>query len=235
MTFSGATPGSQTIKRSGLADQVIARVRSLIADDSYCVGDRLPSEGELSTLFGVGRSTIREAMRVLANRGLVVVRHGEGTFVASKTAQESLEERLGRADLADIYEARLFLELALSELAARRHDAEDIVAMRKQLEIRARAVDVGDVARYATADFAFHLAIAKAAKSPALFYVYESFVQTIEPLLSTAVTSEYIRAEDDRLHAALCQAIADGNVAQTRRLVRSHLQRSHEGVGKGLD
>jgi GntR family transcriptional repressor for pyruvate dehydrogenase complex len=226
---------SPTIKRSGLADQVIARVRAIIAEGTYRVGDRLPAEAELSEMFGVGRSTIREAMRVLSNRGLVQVRHGEGTFVTSRTALEPLEERLGRAVLNDIYEARSFLELALSELAARRRDAKDIAAMRKQLKLRAQAIRAGDVTAYAAADFAFHLAIARAAKSAALFDVYESFVETVQPLLKAATTSEYIRTEHDRLHAALCQAIANGNVTETRRLVRSHLNRSLKRVGKGLD
>jgi DNA-binding FadR family transcriptional regulator len=195
----------------------------------------MPSEAELSELFRVGRSTIREAMRVLSNRGLIQIRHGEGTFVASRMAQESFEERLGRAVLTDIYEARLFLELALAELAVRRRDAKDIAAMRKHLKKRAQAGSVGNVAGYAEADFAFHLAIARAAKSTALFDVYESFVQTVQPVLSAAITSIYIRAEDDRLHAALCQAIANGNMADARRLVRSHLEKSLEGLGKSLD
>jgi DNA-binding FadR family transcriptional regulator len=223
-----------TIKRSGLADQVIERIRGLVADGTYRVGDRLPSEGELGALFGVGRSTVREAVRVLASRGLVDVRHGEGTFVASYTLRESFEERLGRAALHDIYEVRLFLELALSELATQRRDARDIAAMRACLKKRAQAIRAGDVARYAEADFAFHLAVAKAAKNDALFDVYESFVRTVQPLLTAATTPEYIRAESDDLHAALCEAIAAGNETATRRLVRRHLKTSLKGLGAEL-
>jgi GntR family transcriptional regulator, transcriptional repressor for pyruvate dehydrogenase complex len=224
----------RTVKRSGLADQLIARLRALIADGTYGVGDRLPAEGELSEMFGVGRSTIREAMRVLSNRGLVDVRHGDGTYVASRTIRESFEERLGRAVLTDIYEARIFLELALAELAARRRDAKDAAAMRKCLRQRNRAARAGDVAAYASADFAFHLAVAKAAKSPALCDVYESFVQTVQPLLIGAVTPEYIRSEGDRLHSALCDAICDGDLAETRRLVRAHLNTSLKNIGDRL-
>jgi GntR family transcriptional repressor for pyruvate dehydrogenase complex len=222
------------IKRSGLADQVIERVSALVAKGTYRVGDRLPPEGELCELFGVGRSTIREAMRVLANRGMVDVRHGEGTFVAARALRESLEERLGRAALAEIYEARLFLELPLAELAAQRRDARDIAAMRASLKKRAQAIRAGDVARYTEADFAFHLAVARAAKSSALREVYASFVQIVQPLMSAAVTPEYVRTENDTLHATLCEAIAKGNVTETRRLVRSHLKKSLKGVGAGL-
>lgn len=223
------------IKRSGLTDQVIERVRTLVAKGTYRVGDRLPPEGELCVLFGVGRSTIREAMRVLANRGMVDVRHGEGTFVAAQALRESLEERLGSAALADIYEARLFLEVPLAELAAQRRDSRDIAAMRASLKKRAQAIRACDVARYTEADFAFHLAVARAAKSSALCEVYASFVQIVQPLMAAAVTPEYLRTENDPLHAALCEAIAKGNVAETRRLVRSHLRKSLKDVGAGLE
>jgi DNA-binding FadR family transcriptional regulator len=225
---------STPIKRNGLADQVIERVRALVAKGNYRVGDRLPPEAELGALFGVGRSTIREAMRVLASRGMVDVRHGEGTFVTAQALRESLEDRLGRAALADIYEARLFLELPLAELAAQRRSARDIAAMRASLKKRAQAIRSGDVARYTEADFAFHLAVARAAKSSALREVYASFVQIVQPLMAAAVTPEYLRNENDPLHAALCEAIANGNVTETRRLVRSHLKKSLKDVGAGL-
>ncbi|HEV3153331.1 MAG TPA: FadR/GntR family transcriptional regulator [Candidatus Baltobacteraceae bacterium] len=224
----------RTVRRNGLADQVIAQIRSLIAEGTYRVGDRLPAEGELCELFGVGRSTIREAMRVLSNRGIVSVRHGDGTYVESRTMRESLEERLSRAALADIYEARLLLESAIAELAARRRDAKDVAAMRKCLKQRAKAVRAGDVRGYAQADFAFHLAVATAAKNPALGGVYQSFVESVAPLLTAATTVEYVRDEADRLHDELCDAIARGDVAGTRRAVRSHLKTSLRKIGKDL-
>lgn len=106
--------------------------------------------------------------------------------------------------------------------------------MRKCLKQREQAIRAGDVAAYANADFAFHLAIAKAAKSPALLEVYESFVQSVQPRLESATSADYIRNERDPLHAALCEAIADGDVAETRRLVRSHLNKSAKDLGNAL-
>lgn len=224
----------QSVKRTRLTDQVIEQLRKLVAQGTYRVGDRLPTEGELSEMFGVGRSTIREAMRVLADRGLVEVRHGEGTYVTSRTIRESLEERLERAVLADIYEARLHLELALAGLAAQRRDPKDIAAMRRSLKQRSAAALAGDVPAYADADFAFHLAVAKAAKSPALFDVYESFVQTVRAPLIAAVMPDYIRNEDDRLHATLCDAIERGEAQRARQLVKSHLNESLKNINDQL-
>jgi GntR family transcriptional regulator, transcriptional repressor for pyruvate dehydrogenase complex len=222
------------VKRNGLTDQVIERVRALVADGTYRVGDRLPREAELGELFGVGRSTVREAMRVLANRGLVDVRHGEGTFVASRALRQSFEERLERAELEEIYEARLLIERPLAELAAQRRNAHDVAAMRKALRSRTSAIAREDVVGYGDADFAFHLAVARASKNAALAGVYESFLQVVRPMLASLMTPEYITAEKDELHAQLCEAIARGDAAATKRLVASHLRKSRHDFDKRL-
>ena len=218
------------VKRSGLADQVVAGVRELIANGTYNPGDRLPAEAELCDLFGVGRSTLREAIRVLANRGVVIVRHGDGTFVGSNPLAESFEERLGRARLKDLYEARLALELPLAEMAAERHDDRDVASMRRHLKKRAQAAKAGDVVGYSEADFGFHLAVAKAARSPALLDVYTSFLDIVRPQLLKAVDPQYLIEEKDRLHDDLCEAIARGDLRATRRLVRTHLETSLKGI-----
>ncbi len=230
----GRLPSALHVKRSGLADQVIDNMRSLIARGTYRIGDRLPKEEELCTLFGVGRSTLREAMRVLANRGLVDVRQGGGTFVVALEPRESFEERLGRAALAELYEARLHLELPLAELATERRDQRDVAAMRAALKKRERAIRAGDVAGYIEADFAFHRAVAKAAKNTALSGIYESFVQVAAPLLAGAVTPEYLRDENDQLHDKLCEAIANGDRRAARRLVMTHLRESLTGIARTL-
>ena len=222
------------VRRHRLADQVIDGVHTLIRDGTYRVGERLPAEADLCELFGVGRSTLREAVRVLANRGLVDVRHGDGTFVAASVPLESLEERLNRAELTDIYEARMHLEVPLAALAAERHDARDLKAMRSALRKRERAIRAGDVAKYAEADFAFHRAVAKAAKSVALAGVYESFVQAVEARLAEALTPEYLQAENDQLHDELCEAIAHRDRRAARRLAATHLKTSLDDIGRML-
>ncbi|MGC2242222.1 MAG: FadR/GntR family transcriptional regulator [Candidatus Aquilonibacter sp.] len=223
-------PGELRIQRNSLAQQVVDRIRALVADGTYPIGKRLPPEGPLGEALGVGRSTLREAMRVLASRGIVDVRHGEGTFVAVSALREPFEERLGRANLRDLYEARLVLELPLAELAAARRTSRDVAAMRKALRARAIAAKNGDVGAYGDADFDFHLAIARAAKNAALFDMYASFVDVAKPVLSGIIDARYIQNERDTLHEALCDAIAAGDASKVRRLVRSHLQGSRDNM-----
>jgi DNA-binding FadR family transcriptional regulator len=222
--------GGHKLQRSSLSQQVVDRIRALVADGSYPIGERLPSEAVLGEALGVGRSTLREAMRVLSNRGIVDVRHGEGTFVAKGALRETFEERLGRAALRDLYEARLALELPLAELAATRRTARDIAAMRKALNERAIAAKTGNVTAYGNADFQFHLAIARATKNAALYDTYASFVEIAKPSLDATIDADYIRNERDTLHEALCDAIAQGNASRVRTLVRAHLRTSRKGI-----
>src|SRR5690606_39786530 len=86
------------IKRTSLSDEVADRLREKILRGKYIPGDKLPTETELMEMFQVSRSTLREAIRVLANAGWIRVQQGAGTSVEGKTIQnEPLYQRLQRS------------------------------------------------------------------------------------------------------------------------------------------
>src|ERR1700742_1864672 len=104
------------IARHSLADAVVGRLQQQLSLGVYQPGDKLPSEPELMTQFGVGRSTIREAIRILANTGLVTVRQGSGTLVeAQSRIAEPLPQRLKRASADDLDDVRQVLEMKITE------------------------------------------------------------------------------------------------------------------------
>src|SRR5690349_17167527 len=115
------------LKRNSLVEQIIEHLTAQIQQGDWPVGSRLPPENALALELGVGRSTVREAVRVLAHSGFLEVRQGAGTFViatqpASKTpatrsgADEALQTRLRRAKILDIYEVRRAIELEAARL-----------------------------------------------------------------------------------------------------------------------
>lgn len=79
------------IGRMGAVDQVISYIRAAIQSGQYVVGDKLPNEAILAETIGVGRSSLREGMRILAAYGLVEIRQGEGTFITDQTAEQFFE------------------------------------------------------------------------------------------------------------------------------------------------
>ena len=86
------------LRRSPLVEQAIQRLREQITSGAWPIGARLPSEATLAAELGVGRSTIREAIRALASTGMVESRQGAGTFVRAAAAPEvGLETQIGRA------------------------------------------------------------------------------------------------------------------------------------------
>ena len=78
-------------ERMGAVGLVVTYIRQAIQRGQYCVGDKLPNEAELAKTIGVGRSSLREGMRILAAYGVVEIRQGEGSFVIDKTAEQFFE------------------------------------------------------------------------------------------------------------------------------------------------
>ena len=107
-----------TTRRAGLVDQVIDQMRSAITTGEWRVGERIPTEPELVTALGVGRNTVREAVRALAHAGLLEVRQGDGTFVRATSELSGAVKRLCGSELRDVLEVRRTLEVEGARLAA---------------------------------------------------------------------------------------------------------------------
>ena len=121
------------VARQSLVEQAADELARLLAAGHWPIGTRLPGELELGRLLGVGRSTVREAVRSLAAVGMVEARQGAGTFVASASPLTPLDRRLRRAGVAEVYEVRMALELEAARLAAARRTDADLAALRAAL------------------------------------------------------------------------------------------------------
>ncbi|MDR3712233.1 MAG: FadR/GntR family transcriptional regulator [Puia sp.] len=164
------------IPRQNLADAVVNRLQQQISLGEYRPGEKLPPEPELMEKLGVGRSTIREAIRILANAGLVRVQQGSGTFVGTNTSiDEPLTQRLKRARAEEVDEVRQLLEMKIVEKAALSGTPEDIDKMKSLLARRHAAAIEGDIEASIQADVQFHVSIAEASKNDILADLYKTF------------------------------------------------------------
>ncbi len=198
----------RNIERKKLGDQVIHQLQEKISLGELKPGEKIPTETELMTLFGVGRSTVREAVRVLAKAGLLEVRQGDGTYVLDRTNNlEPLEHRLRRASILEVYEVRRALELEIAKLAARRRSEEDLLAMRESLAKRREARRVNDKRSYVDADLLFHLAIAAASKNSVLTDLYFSFSNTVRDALDKLISDQELHKNQISIHEQLLAAI----------------------------
>ncbi|WP_159468537.1 FadR/GntR family transcriptional regulator [Dyadobacter sp. 3J3] len=198
------------IKRLSLADDVASRLQQKIQDGDFAIGEKLPTEPELMTVFGVGRSTIREAVRNLSNAGLVRVQQGLGTFVEQKQiASESLTDRFLRAKGQELNEIRQLFEIKIAEKAALNRTEKDILEMKKYLEERKEMALANNPDACIEADISFHLCIATASQSEILLDLYKTVARNMKEYFSGIYvdTESFINTQE--YHEALLQSIID--------------------------
>ena len=196
------------IKRQGLADEVAASLRRQITEGKYHHGERLPSEPELMASFGVGRSTIREAVRMLAHSGILRVQQGLGTFVELQEGiSEPLKQRLKRSGPTELNEVRQLLELKIAEKAAMQRTQKDIRKMKTLLEKRLKVALSGDKQACIEADIAFHISIAEASKNEVLADLYKTFAIQIKLSFQDVYTNTESFIKTHALHEGLLQSI----------------------------
>jgi len=163
------------IQKKTLPQEVASKIEEQINLGHYKVNEKLPIEAELMKSFGVGRSTVREAMKILANSGLLRIQQGIGTFVQSLiSTREPMDQKLMRANVQDLDEVRQLLEMKIAEKAALNRTEDDIAAMKKHLANRMIAANEGKLEECIEADIQFHIAIATASKNEILADLYKS-------------------------------------------------------------
>ncbi|MFD8217991.1 FadR/GntR family transcriptional regulator [Streptomyces sp. NPDC059697] len=210
-----------------LVEQAAERLRARIADGGWSVGARLPGETTLAAELGVGRSTVREALRALAGAGLVRPRQGSGVFVIATEPVEDWPTRLRRAAVTDVYEVRILVEVQAARLAAARRTPEDVTALDTALAGR-RAASAGDDAAFVDADIALHAAVVAAAHNPVLADLFREFVPALREGLIEMLDLVGMREHDpntgDDAHAALVRAVADGDAETAGTVLRGELE-----------
>ncbi|MGA8117249.1 MAG: FadR/GntR family transcriptional regulator [Actinocatenispora sp.] len=194
--------------RTPLVDQVIEQLRSQISSGEWPVGSRIPTEPDLVIQLGVGRNTLREAVRALAHLGLLESRQGAGTFVrASSELTGVVRRRLAQAEMRDTMEVRRAFEVEAARLAALRRTEADLAALRAALAARDDAWAAHDVDAFVETDARFHHTVTECSHNPVLADLYANFGTALRDALHTCV-GDTVRPEEYLDHAGLVDAIA---------------------------
>ncbi|WP_018749217.1 FadR/GntR family transcriptional regulator [Chitiniphilus shinanonensis] len=210
------------LEKPSLVDLAVLALRERIAQGAYPLGSRIPVEPELAASLGVSRNTVREAVRVLAFCGVLDVRQGDGTYVASRTDPVAAIGALSRASPREHLEARALLEMSAARLAALRRTDTDLAALRAALVERGELGDHDDAADFARRDLAFHRATVAAAHNPVLTALYDFFSDAIREGVLNSVLDETLSDPDLASHVVVYDAIAAGDgeaAAEAARLV----------------
>jgi DNA-binding FadR family transcriptional regulator len=201
-----------SLGRGSLGELAAQQLREQLAAGAWPVGTKLPAENVLATQLGVGRSTVREAVRVLVAAGQLETRQGSGTYVLAAEPPPEWEPRVRRADVLDVYEVREALESQAARLAAQRRTDADLAAIDAALAAREAARAGGAVEPFVDADLAFHHAIVAASHNALLEEMFRSFLGALRAALVHVVEETVLDVVDDaRAHADLAAAIRAGD------------------------
>ncbi|MBA8823293.1 DNA-binding FadR family transcriptional regulator [Saccharopolyspora lacisalsi] len=201
-----------TTTRTGLVDQVIAQMRELVTSGEWPLGQRIPPEAELVNALGVGRNTVREAVRALAHAGLLEVRQGDGTFVRATSELSGAVRRLCDSELRQVLEVRRALEVESARLAATARTETDVDELREILDAREAAIHERDRERMIEHDSLFHLRLVGASHNPALVELYQGISEAVRSSIASTVDSD-TPPEQAVSHTDLLNAVRDGDPA----------------------
>jgi len=212
-----------TVRREPLADQAAELLLERIRAGEWALGAKLPGETTLAPQLGVGRSTIREAIRQLAGRGILATRQGAGVFVTALDASEDWTQKIGRADIRAVIEARIAIEVEASALAAERRTPAELRGLKKALE--AREAHRERIEEHVDTDTAFHRAIVEAARNPILLEMFDSFTPRSREAMIAMLRrrGDHGSDADQASHHRIYDAIADGDPAAAAAAAREHL------------
>ena len=207
-------------------EEVIARFKAMLREE-YRPGDRLPSERELADRLGVSRPSVREALKALANVGVLETRRGSGTVVARDSAQffrESMEylTLLDRPSALEIYEARELVEVFLAGRAAERRTEEDLEKIKTALEEMAANIDNPECRIEPNARF--HEAVAAAAHHPVLEGIMASLHHGLRATIRFNEASTLDRQASHDVHVRIYEAIRAARPGEAKAAMRAHMK-----------
>lgn len=223
----------QTPKRDLLHQKVITELMKRVLHGQYAPGQLLPPEQPLAQELGVSRIVIREAVKVMVEKGLVEVRQGRGTTVLPETQWNPLDPQVLALRKSgesihqlwiELLEARRVFEVQSVALAALRLGEHEYTALNAQL----RKMDtlIHDPEAYQLADAEFHLAIVRAANNRILLKLIEPVRYLLQGLFAqTGISPEAIRiAQND--HWQILRGLEKHDPAEAQTAMQTHLERT---------
>jgi GntR family transcriptional regulator, transcriptional repressor for pyruvate dehydrogenase complex len=218
-------------------EQVADQLRELIVGGSLKQGDRLPSMPALAAMFGVGRSTVREALRELSSQSLINPVRGSkgGTFVAisdADTVRRYLETTLGlmsssdQLSLDELFEARIILEGEAAGLAAQRRSDKQLAQLREAMIFEHEMLESGQ--RGTRFDRDFHTALLECSGNRVLYVMTMPVFRALQARLSRRQPDKSYWALIDKDHESVFECVRSEDADGAAAAMRAHLCRSRE-------
>jgi GntR family transcriptional repressor for pyruvate dehydrogenase complex len=223
----------KAIKKTRIYEEVVTQIHNLIREGKFKARDQLPSERELAETFKVSRTSVREALRALETRGLIVSRTGAGNFVAdlpiesivAPLATLLIEEKNA---LADMFEMRKLIEPHIASLAAQRATKKDVERMKRILDKQREAVSRGETG--VEADAEFHYAIGQATQNQALQKLVSGLMDILSHSREESLQTPGRSQASLDSHYKILVAIEEHDRQKSRQAMLYHIEQVEQNV-----
>lgn len=225
------------ILNGSVAKQVTNIVTQQIIDGEFGIGDYLPTEEEMCKEFGIGRSSVREAIKTLESKGLVRKMQGKGVIVIDETLQATSDMLRITLDykkisLHDMIDFRESMEIRLAELAAIKATNEQIAAIKKSLDAMKQNIDsYEDFAQY---DHLFHEQIAEASGNSVSILIVKSLRPLLHKQISHTIQPDFDPMQVIKFHEEIYNAISTHQPIAASKAMAAHLDETHR-IARELD
>ncbi|MFF7054464.1 FadR/GntR family transcriptional regulator [Streptomyces griseorubiginosus] len=219
------TPVLRPVRAGNGFEEALEQILQVVRLGLVPGGERLPAERELAERLGISRVTLREVLKVLQDQGLVESRRGRygGTFVLARRpdagGEEELRRRIAESDIEDVLRFREVLEVGAAGLCAT-HGLTDEQARR--LREALAATQEAPLTDYRRLDTLLHLTLAELCGSPTLTAQYAAVRASVNDLLDCIPLLVRNLEHSQRQHAALVEAVLDGDADGAREMMREH-------------
>jgi len=210
---------------STIVQKITTQLMQQLIDGKLQPGQKLPTEPEFAEQLGVGRNSLREAMKILLAMGLISIKRGDGTYINQNPAFSSYESMVyallvSKALPSELLELRKTIETDILELAAVHCDANDIVELESILDSYHQALELGHTEKAYELDIGFHMRIAEAGRNRLMARIFKTvltiFFGSIKASLWPSAPGEpWINKE----HVAMMNALKNHDVASCAGIV----------------
>ncbi len=217
------------MQHKSLPERTADAICDMLYRENYRVGAKLPGEQRLAQMMEVSRNTVRQSIRILADRGVLEVERGAGTFVSAKLGMS--EDPLGLSMITDkerliqdLLEVRLLIEPRIAALAAERRTAGELSQLKDICVRLERAYGRGE--NYYELDMEFHTFLAGCSKNLVVHSLLPAICQTI--ILQESVIRARMGRQTILAHRRICEAVAKGSGSEAHDAMMVHLVQNQE-------
>jgi len=228
----------EPVKSRKIYENIVDQIKKMIIQGSLKIGDRLPSERELAESLKVSRTSVREALRILENMGLIECRSGDGNFVKDLTVDSlansiALRIPLQKGTILQLFELRKIIEPGIVRIAAERVTDEDILRMESIIDKQKSIVEQGK--SIADIDDEFHRSIAEASKNKMIMRIINTVIGLETETNESNIEIKERPRQSLKSHMNILKYLKAREQEKARRAMLTHLSTVERLIRKKLE